>query len=147
MKPKDSKELKVRADLAEIDRVRAFLKRSLAGLTLSEDDGMKVELSLHEIFVNIALYAYPQGGGDMALRIWSRDRTLFLEFRDRGVPFDPGNRPSPDLEENLRRGHRGGLGIFLFKTLMDGYDYRREGDENILTVYKAIAPAPASPNQ
>jgi len=101
---------------------------------------MKLELSLHEIFVNIALYAYPHGGGDMALRIWNQDNTLFMEFRDRGVPFDPGNKPAPNIVENIRRGKRGGLGIFLFKTLMDGFDYRREGDENILTIYKAIEP-------
>lgn len=145
MKPKASREFKTRADLAEIDRVRAFLRRNVAGLALSDDDVMKLELSLHEIFVNIALYAYPQGGGDLTLKIWSRDRTLFLEFRDRGVPFDPGNRPAPDLEEHIRRGRRSGLGIFLFKTLMDGYDYRRDGDENILTICKSIGPA--SPTQ
>jgi anti-sigma regulatory factor (Ser/Thr protein kinase) len=131
-------ELRTRASLGEIDRVRRFLRQSLHGLAVSEEDAMKMELSLHEIFVNISLYAYPMGGGEMLLRIWRRDHRVFLEFRDRGVPFDPARKPHPDIEENIRLGKRGGLGVFLFKTLMDGYTYRREKGENILQVYKRI---------
>jgi serine/threonine-protein kinase RsbW len=130
--------MKTRADLKEIDRVRHFLRHGLRELAVSDEDGLKIELSLHEIFVNIALYAYPERGGDMDLKIWRKDGMFFMEFRDRGVPFDPAGRPAPDLEEHIRRGKRGGLGVYLFKSMMDGYTYRRDGDENILTVYKKI---------
>jgi serine/threonine-protein kinase RsbW len=130
--------LTVRADLKDVDRVREFLRDGLQGLSVSEEDAMKMELSLHEIFVNIAMYAYPDGEGEMSLRIWHEDRTLHMEFRDHGVPFNPTEWPAPDLEENIRRGREGGLGIFLFKTLMDGFAYRREGGENILMIHKKV---------
>jgi len=107
-------------------------------LSLAEEDVMRMELSLHEIFVNIAMYAYPAGEGEMSLRIWREGRTLHMEFRDRGIPFNPAEWPAPDLEEKIRRGTEGGLGIFLFRTLMDGFAYRREGGENILTIYKKV---------
>jgi anti-sigma regulatory factor (Ser/Thr protein kinase) len=61
-----------------------------------------------------------------------------MEIRDSGVPFNPADRPPPDLDEKIRRGTRGGLGVYLFKTLMDGYSYRRVGGENILTIFKKI---------
>ena len=137
-KAREAKELRSRANLAEIDRVRRFLRQALRGLGVSEEDAMKLELSLHEIFVNIALYAYPQGDGEMSLRVWNEDHTFFMEFRDKGVAFDPADRPAPNLDEKIRKGTRGGLGVFLFKTLMDGYAYRRDGDTNILTVYKNL---------
>jgi anti-sigma regulatory factor (Ser/Thr protein kinase) len=134
----EPKELTVRADLAEVDRVRGFLRENLRGLTVTEEDVLKLELSLHEIFVNIALYAYPQASGEMSVRVWSDDGTFFMEIRDRGVPFNPADRPPPDLDEKIRRGTRGGFGVYLFKTLMDGFTYERAGGENVLTVYKKL---------
>ncbi|HVP90492.1 MAG TPA: ATP-binding protein [Terriglobales bacterium] len=133
-----AKTLTVKADLAAIDRAREFLRDNLRGLSLAEEDVLRIELSLHEILVNIARYAYPKGDGEMSLRVWREDGTLRMEFRDRGVPFNPAERPAPDIEERIRRGAKGGLGIHLFKTLMDGYSYRREGAENVLTVFKKV---------
>jgi anti-sigma regulatory factor (Ser/Thr protein kinase) len=136
---KEAKVLVVPAALEEIERVRRFLRDVLHELALGEEDAFKVELSLHEICVNIALYAYRDGrSGDLSVRVWRDDGTLVIEVRDRGVPFDPAQKPSPDLQARIRHGKRGGLGVFFFKTLMDGFTYRREGEENVLTVFKRI---------
>ena len=132
------KHLTVRADLAEVERVRAFLRESLQEVAVSEEEAIKIELSLHEIFVNVAMYAFPKGHGEASLRTWIDQGTFYVEIRDRGVPFDPADRPAPDLDEKIRAGTRGGLGVFLFKTLMDGYTYRRTGGENVLTIFKKL---------
>jgi serine/threonine-protein kinase RsbW len=135
----DVRELRVEADLKEVDRVRDFLMASIAGLPLGEEGRLKVELALHEIFVNIARYAYPPGRpGDMTLRIWRDEGSLFIEVRDQGIPFNPVRKKNPDLKVKLRRGLPGGLGVYFFKTLMDGLSYRREDGQNILTVRKAL---------
>jgi anti-sigma regulatory factor (Ser/Thr protein kinase) len=135
----DVRELRVAADLKEVDRVRDFLLEAIAGLPLNEEDRLKVELALHEIFVNIARYAYPRGRkGDMVLRIWRDEGSLFIEVRDNGIPFNPVRKKNPDLMVKLRHGIPGGLGVYFFKTLMDGLKYRRAGGQNILTVRKAI---------
>jgi serine/threonine-protein kinase RsbW len=135
----DVREIVVPASLKDVDRVRRFLRDYLVGLGLKEEDELQIELALHEICVNIALYAYPEGRpGDLAIRLWRDDGTLFMEIRDRGVRFDPVKKPNPDVMARLRRGKRGGLGVFFFRTMMDGLSYRRDGDENILTVSKKI---------
>jgi serine/threonine-protein kinase RsbW len=135
----EAKELRVAADLDEIDRVRGFLRDAIAGLPLGEEDRLKVELALHEICVNIARYAYPRGRkGDIAVRIWRDEDSLFIEVRDSGIPFNPIRKKNPNLLVKLRRGIPGGLGVYFFKTLMDGLSYRRAGGENVLTVRKAI---------
>jgi anti-sigma regulatory factor (Ser/Thr protein kinase) len=132
-------ELRVAADLKEVDRVREFLLRAIAGLPLGDEDRLKVELALHEIFVNIARYAYPRGrAGEVVLRIRKEEKALVIEVRDRGIPFNPVRKKNPDLMVKLRRGVPGGLGVYYFKTLMDGLSYRRADGENILTVRKTL---------
>ncbi len=139
MTEQDVRELAVPAVLEEVDRVRGFLHGYVAGLGLDEEDQLRIELALHEICVNIAMYAYPKDRrGDMAVRVWRADGSLFIEVRDRGVPFNPVKKKNPDLLVKLRRGVPGGLGVYFFKTLMDGLSYRRAGGQNILTIRKAI---------
>jgi serine/threonine-protein kinase RsbW len=129
----------VPASLTEVDRVRSLLRDVLLDLGVGDDDAFKIELSLHEICVNIAMYAFPDGrNGEIAVRIWRNDGSLVIEVRDRGVPFDPAQRASPDLMARIHEGKRGGLGVFFFKTLMDRFTYRRDGGENVLTVFKTI---------
>ena len=99
---------------------------------------MKMELALHEIFVNVVMHAYPNGAGDMTIRIRSDEDTFCIEIRDRGIPFNPDEIPPVDLDKKIQLGTPGGLGIHLFKTLMDEYSYKRDGDENILTIRKLI---------
>ncbi len=135
----DVKEIRVPARLKEIDRIRDFLRDATAGLPFDEQDRLKIELALHEICVNIVRYAYPRGRrGDMAVRIWQNGESLFIEVRDKGIPFNPVRKKNPDLMVKLRRGIPGGLGVYFFKTLMDGLTYRRIGGQNVLTVRKAI---------
>jgi anti-sigma regulatory factor (Ser/Thr protein kinase) len=134
-------ELRVAADLRAMDKVRAFMKKALRGVEMSEEDGFKIELSLHEICINIALYAYPGEKGEIVLRAWLDGEEACFEFRDTGVAFDPRPARPPDIPEKLRTGGRGGFGIYLFRTLMDGYEYRREDGQNVLRVFKRLRPS------
>jgi serine/threonine-protein kinase RsbW len=128
--------LTVQSELREIDKVRAFLKRNLAGLDLNEEDTYKVELSLVEMCSNIMRYAYPGDRGEIVVSAWHEGDKFYLEVRDRGVPFDPQQVKRPTLEEMISRDQMGGLGIFLARKLMDGFLYRREDDQNVLVMYK-----------
>lgn len=135
----DLREISVPADLKDVDRVRGFLNDYTAGLGLSEEDRLKIEIALHEICVNIAMYAYPkEPRGAMAIRIWHEGGALVIEVRDKGVPFNPVKRKNPDLMLKLRRGLPGGLGVYFYRTLMDGLSYRRVRGENVLTVRKTL---------
>ena len=134
-------ELRVKAGLGAMDRVRAFLQDSLRGIDLAEEDYFKIELSLHEIAINIILYAYPAEKGDLVLRTWFEGGKVYFEFRDTGISFDPRQTMPPDIQEKIRKGKRGGFGIYLFKTLMDGFEYKREPGQNVLIVFKTLPSA------
>ena len=93
--------LKIASDLAEVERVRGFLKESLEGLHLTENAYYIIELSLLEICINIIRYAYPEEKGEIFLKTWEEDDKIFVEIRDKGIPFDPTESEAPDIDEFL----------------------------------------------
>jgi anti-sigma regulatory factor (Ser/Thr protein kinase) len=132
------KTLTVESNLAELNKIRAFLKANLSVLPISENDYYTIELSLLEICVNIIRYAYPKDRGEIHLRTWKDNNRFYLEICDEGIPFDPRQVEEPDVEKMISNGQKGGFGIFIARKLMDGFDYKREKDHNILTIYKII---------
>jgi anti-sigma regulatory factor (Ser/Thr protein kinase) len=138
------KSLTVKSDLIEIEKVRGFLEETLRDLNLSEEAYYLIELALLEICINIVRYAYPKEKGDISVKIWNREQKIFFEIRDWGIPFDPRDVPEPDILEMVNQGQTGGLGIFLSRQLMNGFEYRREDNQNILIMHKTIEELKAS---
>jgi anti-sigma regulatory factor (Ser/Thr protein kinase) len=132
------KKLTVVSDLAELNKIRAFLKENLRTLAITENDYYAIELSMLEICVNIIRYAYPEDRGEIHLKTWKENNKFYLEISDDGIPFDPSTVDEPDLEKMISNGQKGGFGIFLARKLMNGFDYKRENDRNILTIFKSI---------
>ena len=132
------KSLSIPGDLAELAKVRDFVQETLRGLPLSDNDVFRVDLALVEICVNIVLYAYPGEKGAIKVSSWLEPGRIYYEIRDSGRPFDPSRLKKPDLKEIMRTSRKGGFGIYLSRTMMDGFDYRREGEENVLTLSKRL---------
>ena len=84
--------------------------------------------------------AYGGGEGDMTLGIGFEEESRTITFRmtDKGVPFDPLNKPDPDITLSAEEREIGGLGIFITKKTMDQVTYAYENDENVLTMIKKI---------
>jgi anti-sigma regulatory factor (Ser/Thr protein kinase) len=132
------KTLTISSDLANVAKVRDFVRETLHGLSLSEKDIFRIDLSLVEVCINIVLYAYPREKGRIVISSWREPRRLFYEIRDSGLPFDPRTVKRPNLKEIMRVARKGGFGIFLSRTMMDGFDYRREDGQNVLTLSKRL---------
>jgi anti-sigma regulatory factor (Ser/Thr protein kinase) len=130
--------LTIAAQLAEIDRAREFLRNSVRGLALSEEEFFKLDLSLVEMCTNIILYAYPEEKGEIQIDFWLDSDRMYLEIRDSGIPFDPSQAQKPDIDDIIRAGQKGGLGIYLSRTFMDGFDYQRRKGQNVLTLMKKV---------
>lgn len=130
--------IRVISELSEIEKIRAYLRQDLKELNISDEDYYQIELSLLEICINIMRYAYPEEKGDICIRTWQQEGKIFLEIIDWGIPFDPRKAKEPDIKEGIKNKEKVGFGIFLYSKLMDGFDYKRENDQNILTIYKKI---------
>lgn len=132
--------LEIVSDLSQLNRVRSFVKTILKDFHPSEKDFYIIELSLLEICINIIRYAYPRQKGQIRINSWKKDHKIFFEIQDDGQPFDPRKAKKPDISEIIKSGKKGGLGVFLTRELMDGFEYRRKGSQNILTLSKTIKP-------
>lgn len=99
---------------------------------------MQLTVCVEEMFVNIAHYGYPDGGGEMTYSIDSEDGVITMIMTDSGIPFDPLAKDDPDITLSAEERDIGGLGIFMVKKTMDTVAYKRENDQNIFTMTKRI---------
>lgn len=99
---------------------------------------MQIDLSVEEIFVNIANYAYRDEVGQAEVRISEKDGVVTLVFSDGGVPYDPLKKPDPDITLSADERQIGGLGVYLVKKNMDAVSYEYRDKKNVLTLTKKI---------
>ncbi|MBR4791559.1 MAG: ATP-binding protein [Treponema sp.] len=135
-------ELKIAADDKNLETVLDFIHKLLPP-DCETDLMYKIDVATEEIFVNIAHYAYkdklPAGEfGQALITCTYEDELLTIIFRDQGVPFNPLDRPDPDITLSAEDRSIGGLGIFLTKKYMDKVEYNYENGENVLTLKKMI---------
>ena len=128
------------AKIDALSDVLGFVEETLEGY----DCPMKVQtavcVAIEEIFVNVAHYAYGDGEGDVTLGMGFDDasRTVTFRMADKGKPFDPLQKPDPDITLSAEDREIGGLGIFITKKTMDTVTYAYENGENVLTMIKKI---------
>ena len=134
------KSIIVPADVQQLDAVQDFISAAMAGCPCGPDVRFGVEVSVEELFVNIASYAYPDGTGDVCVscEVAGEPKCLTVVFADSGVPFDPLAKDDADTSPDALMSRVGGLGIFMAKKYTDGMAYRYEDGKNILTVTKRL---------
>ena len=120
--------------------ILGFVEETLEGYGCPMKIQMAVCVAIEEVFVNVAHYAYDGGEGDVNLGIGFDKENKSVTFRmtDKGVPFDPLQKPDPDITLSAQDREVGGLGIFITKQTMDYVTYAYENGENILTMIKKI---------
>lgn len=134
------RELRLEASVDNLERVQAFVEQGLEELSCPLKIQMQISLAVEEIFVNIALYAYAPGTGEVAV---SLERTgepgaVILRFTDRGTPYNPLAKEDPNTHLPAEEREIGGLGILMTKKLTDGMDYEYRDGQNILTLKKIL---------
>ncbi|MBR0383016.1 MAG: anti-sigma factor antagonist [Eubacterium sp.] len=136
----DLKEITVGADAANLGKVMKFVSDRLEEVGCPLRSKMKIEVSVEEVFVNIASYAYEGESGDVSLRleVEGNPPTAVLTFKDCGKPYNPLAKEDPDVDLPADEREIGGLGIFLIKKSMDQIHYEYAEGQNILEMRKEI---------
>ena len=120
--------------------ILGFVEETLEGYGCSMKIQMSLCVAIEEVFVNIAHYAYGGGEGPVTLGIGfdASDSTITFRMTDKGIPFNPLQKPDPDITLSAEDRDIGGLGIYITKKTMDCVTYDYENGENILTMIKKI---------
>jgi serine/threonine-protein kinase RsbW len=118
---------------------------------MGEQDAQDFRLAVEEACVNIISYAYAgQAIGSIHLDVsWSNDEgvpAIVCTLRDRGVRFNPLDRPLPDVNLPAEERGVGGLGVLLLRQLSDRTQWIHDKAlGNCLTLIKYIQPRPIQP--
>ncbi len=128
------------ADDSALNDVLAFAEDELEKAGCPPKTIMQLTVALEEVFVNVAHYAYPDEEGQVSFGIAydSESRSMTFRIADKGIEFNPLEKPDPDITLSAEEREIGGLGIFICKKTMDEIGYARENGENVLTMTKKL---------
>lgn len=117
-------DLVVPSQTDRLKEVRDFILGAAHQFGFSEDDTNKIVLAVDEACTNIIKHAYGYGKNhSIKLSILTRGTVFEITITDQGRPFDPSSIPQPNMKEYLSHFKRGGLGMYLMKTVMDKVEY------------------------
>ena len=122
---------------------REFLPQMLSKLTAEikkyvEDEKWinRLKVCSEEILVNIVDYSKSEM---VYITCEHVNNSLRFEFTDEGTPYNPlKEAPEVDLEADIDERKIGGLGIFLYTTIMDEIKYYYKDGKNHLTAIKKL---------
>ncbi len=134
------KSITVPAAVERLAEVSAFVDAELEQYDCPAKTQYQIDLSVEEIFVNIASYAYPPGSGEAEISFEIRDGAAEITFSDHGRPFDPLAKEDADTSPEALFGREGGLGILMTKKMMDGIRYYYREGRNVLILSKRLTP-------
>ena len=124
-----------KADVKELDNLFEYSSKLLKILNFSHRDIIMINTALEEVFVNVARYAYDDGG-IVEVTLSNDQKTVTFVFKDNGKPFNPLTKKDPNITAKSEEREVGGLGIYMVKNIMDEVYYRYEDNHNILTLIK-----------
>ncbi len=103
-----------------------------------EQNALKINLAVEELLMNIISYAYE---GDenkpVIIELSCNADVLKVVIKDMGPPFDILTSEWP-REITAEDQQIGGWGLFLVRSIMDRVEYAREGEFNVVSIFKNI---------
>jgi len=121
-----------------LERIQALV---LQGTSCRELAG-ELRLIAEEALANVIRHGYgPDNEGDIVVLLEISDEFVRLEIRDSGPPYNPLDRPDPDILKPMEERSLGGLGVYLLRVLTDTQSYARLGAVNVLVLTKRRQPS------
>ena len=132
-------EITLEARVESLDRVLGFVDEQLESMECGTKTQIQIDVAVEEMYVNVASYAYEDRVGMVTIRIEeSAPRTVSITMIDEGIPYNPLEKPDPDITLPAEKRGIGGLGIYMVKKSMDDMIYEHRDGKNILTLVKKL---------
>ena len=132
--------LTIESKTEHLIEVRDFISAAAREFGFSDEEVSKIALAIDEACTNIIKHAY---GFDptqhIGITIRAGNKTFEVLITDQGRQFDPSAIPSPDMREYLTHFRRGGLGVYLMRSLMDKVEYSIRPGKNEVRLVKYLS--------
>lgn len=131
-----NKTLEIESKNENLNLVQNYVSNFMKENGFNENDKMKVDVIVEEVFINICSYAYNGSTGPCVIELKYDENKIIITFKDKGIQYDPLKRKDPDITLEAEDRPIGGLGIYMTKKMMDEVSYKYENYTNILTIIK-----------
>ena len=129
-----SKHIRLGNQTSECNRLFEFLAVSLNQLPVTKEFRHDLKLVSEELLANIIKHGYDSQADEVIdIELAVDGSSVRITFTDSASPFNPLERKSPDILNDLSEG---GMGILLVKSLTDEQHYQRDNNHNVFTVTK-----------
>ena len=120
--------------------VREFISAAAREFGFTDEEVSKVALAVDEACTNIIKHAYQfDPGKKISITVKPVESAFEVVIHDNGKTFNPADVQAPDMKEYLSHYRKGGLGVYLMKTLMDKIEYNiRPGQTNEVRLVKYL---------
>ncbi len=132
--------LKIDSKTDQLIAVREFVSQAAIASGFNEEDVGKIALAVDEACTNVIKHAYNYDTHKkIEVNVTTNSRDFEISITDTGKQFNPAALKTPDMKEYLSKYRRGGLGVYLMKSLMDKIEYNIEpGKHNQVRLIKHI---------
>lgn len=135
--------LKLPIDTANLEIIREFIARIAQNMGFTGEEINRIELAVDEASTNVIKHAYKtedKNSNFIDIEVKTFPDRLEIYVIDRGKGFDPAKIKTPEMDAYFKKMRRGGLGLYLIKTLMDKVDYSiKPGVRNKVKMVKYIS--------
>jgi serine/threonine-protein kinase RsbW len=132
--------LKLPIETVNLEIVREFVARIAKNMEFSEENIHRIELAVDEASTNVMKHAYRNAKSNqkyLLIEVTAFKDRIEIDVIDTGKGFDPSNIQTPEMDVYLKKMKRGGLGLYLIKTLMDKVEYQiKTGVKNRVRMIK-----------
>ena len=134
--------LSVFGDVQNLEIIADFITQATQQSNLSEQDIFAIQLAVDEACTNVVQHAYKgMTPKDIDVFVEVDSKKLTITVSDHGRGFDPDSFPQLDMDAYLNELKRGGLGIYLIRTLMDEVKFTiAPGHKNSVRMAKFLHP-------
>lgn len=136
----------VQASMENLCLIMDSIEEFLIQEGCQEQERTTINISVEELFTNVASYAYhdrKKDDGKICMDYFcspldgsEKKKKVTIQFSDWGIPYNPFARKDPDITLPIEERPIGGLGVYMVKAFMDKTEYIYKDGCNITTIEK-----------
>jgi len=136
----NSASIEVESRTERLIEVRDFVSERARAFGFGDEDISKIALAVDEACTNVIKHAYRFDPTKIIrVSVSGKNGEFAIVIKDDGTRFNPTLVQPPDMKEYLTHYRRGGLGVYLMKSLMDRVEYTiAEGKANEVKLIKNL---------
>lgn len=121
--------------------VRDFVSEFLATHHLSDLVINQIVLAVDEVVANLIIHGNGEDESQfLDVRLSIQDKEFCIEIEDQNLTsYSPSSYQEPDLQEYVRIGKKGGVGMMLVNRIMDRVEFTTQDSHNRCLLCKKLA--------